>query len=75
MLVGLSTDLTDANSVFTASITMVDGAPVVEWSPKLSAVEEARRSYTVYGRAGWTRAKNDTRPPMRATGSSRSELR
>ena len=52
MLVGLSTDPTDANSVFTASITMVDGAPVVEWSPKLSAAEEARRSYTVYGRAG-----------------------
>ena len=31
---------------------MVDGAPVVEWSPKLSAAEEARRRYTIYGRAG-----------------------
>ena len=46
------TDPTDTNSVFTATITMVDGAPVVEWSPKLSAAEEARRRYTIYGKAG-----------------------
>jgi len=45
-------DLTDTNSVFTATITIVDGAPVVEWSPKLSAAEESRRRYTIYGRAG-----------------------
>ena len=37
--------------VFTATITMVDGAPVVEWSPKLSVAEEAKRIYTVYGKA------------------------
>ena len=43
MLVGLSTDPTDTNSVFTATITMVNGAPVVEWSPKLSAAEEAQQ--------------------------------
>ena len=30
---------------------MVDGVPVVEWSPKLSAAEEAKRTYTVYGKA------------------------
>ena len=30
---------------------MVDGAPVVEWSPKLSAAEEAQRTYTIYGKA------------------------
>ena len=36
-LVGLSTDPTDTNSVFTATIAMVDGAPVVKWSPKMSA--------------------------------------
>lgn len=46
------TDPTDTNSVFTATITMVDGAPVVEWSPKLSAAEEAQRTYTIYGKAG-----------------------
>ena len=51
MLVGLSADPTDTNSVFTAAITMVDGAPVVEWSPKLSAAEEAQRTYTIYGKA------------------------
>ena len=46
------TDPTDTNSVFTATITMVDGAPVVEWSPKLSAAEETRRRYTIYGKVG-----------------------
>ena len=38
--------------MFTATITMLDGAPVVEWSPKPSAVEESRRRYTIYGKAG-----------------------
>ena len=37
--------------MFTATITMVDGAPVVDWSPKLSAAEEAKRTYTIYGMA------------------------
>lgn len=45
------TDPTDTNSLFTATIKMIDGAPVVEWSPKLSAAEEAKRKYTVYGKA------------------------
>ena len=42
----------DTNSVFSATITMVDGAPDGEWSPKLSAAEESRRRYTIYGKAG-----------------------
>lgn len=41
----------DTNLVFSATIKMVDSAPVVEWSPKLSAAEEAKRKYTIYGRA------------------------
>jgi hypothetical protein len=45
------TDPTDTNSLFTATIKMVDGAPSVEWSPKLSAAEETKRKYTVYGKA------------------------
>ena len=39
--------MTDTNSVSAATIMMVDGAPVVEWSPKLSAEEAARRRYTI----------------------------
>ena len=31
---------------------MMASVPVVEWSPKLGAAEEARRRYTIYGRAG-----------------------
>lgn len=31
---------------------MVDGAPGVEWSPKLGAAEESPRRYTIYGKAG-----------------------
>ena len=46
------TDPTDTNSVFTAMITIVDGELVVEWSPKLSAAEESRRRYTIYGKVG-----------------------
>ena len=44
----------DTNSVFSATITMVDGAPDGEWSPKLSAAEESRRRYTIYGKANLT---------------------
>lgn len=42
------------NSVFTVEIDMVDGLPVVTSSPKLSAGEEARRSYTIYGKTNLT---------------------
>ncbi len=33
---------------------MVDGLPVVTWEPKLSAGEESRRSYTIYGKTNLT---------------------
>jgi len=48
------TDPLDTNSVFTAKIDMVDGSPVVTWEPKLSEGEEARRSYTIYGKTNLT---------------------
>lgn len=51
---GSRSALTDANSVFTAKIDMVDGLPVVTWGPKLSAGEEARRNYTIYGKTNLT---------------------
>ena len=38
--------------MFTATITMVGGEPVVEWSPKLGEAGESRRRYTIYGRVG-----------------------
>lgn len=44
------TDPTDPKSQFTAKIEMVDGKPVVVWSPKLSDAEAAKRVYTTYGR-------------------------
>ena len=44
------TDPTDPKSQFTAKIEMVDGEPVVVWSPKLSEAEAAKRIYTTYGR-------------------------
>ena len=50
----MSRESTDTNSVFTATITMVDGAPVVEWSPKLGAAVESRRRYAIYGKTNLT---------------------
>ena len=50
----MSRESTDTNSVFPATITVVNGAPVVEWSPKLNAAEEARRIYTIYGKTNLT---------------------
>ena len=44
------TDPTDPKSQFTAKIEMVDGEPVVVWSPKLSDAEAAKRIYTTYGK-------------------------
>ena len=44
------TDPTDVNDLFRAEIRIVNGAPVVSWSPVLSAAEAARRTYTIYGR-------------------------
>ena len=45
------TDPTDTNSVFTAKIEMVDGAPVITWSPELSPEQSDLRTYTIYGKA------------------------
>ena len=44
------TDPTDVNDLFRAEIRIVNGAPVVSWSPVLSASEAAKRTYTIYGR-------------------------
>ena len=44
------TDPTDVNDLFRAEIRIVNDAPVVSWSPVLSATEAARRTYTIYGR-------------------------
>ena len=44
------TDPTNPKSQFTAKIEMVDGEPVVIWSPKLSEAEAAKRVYTTYGK-------------------------
>ena len=54
---------TNATDVFRAVISMENGAPVVGWEPKLSAAEEAKRTYTIYGRqalgtGGWTTPTN-----------------
>ena len=48
------TDPTDTNSVFTAKIDMVDGMPVITWSPELSPEETALRTYTIYGKTNLT---------------------
>ena len=44
------TDPTDLADAFRATISMVDGEPVVSWEPVLSSEEAARRTYTVFGR-------------------------
>ena len=44
------TDPTDVNDLFRAEISIGDNAPVVSWSPTLSATEAAKRTYTIYGR-------------------------
>jgi len=51
------TDPTDPNSKFTASVTIVDGKPVISWSPELSTEEAAKRTYTTWGKAKLTDAK------------------
>lgn len=53
------TDPTDVNDLFRAEIRIVDGSPVVSWSPVLPPAEAARRTYTIYGRqsllsGGWS---------------------
>ena len=48
------TDPTDTNSVFTAKIDVVDGVPVVTWSPELPPEQTALRTYTIYGKTNLT---------------------
>lgn len=36
--------------VFRTVISIKDGVPVIDWEPKLSAAEEAKRTYTIFGR-------------------------
>jgi len=44
------TDPTDEDDVFTASVTMVDGQPVISYSPELNDAEKALRSYKIWGK-------------------------
>lgn len=43
------TNPTNTESVFKATVSIVDGKPVVDWDPKLTPEEAAKRTYTVYG--------------------------
>lgn len=45
------TDPTDPNDKFTATMTMVDGKPVISWTPELDSERAAMRKYTTYGKA------------------------
>ncbi len=45
------TDPTREEDVFRASIIMVDGEPVIGYTPILTGSEKARRKYTIYGKA------------------------
>ena len=47
------TDPTNAASVFTAGIEIVDGVPQVIWSPNLNT-NGVVRSYTIWGKAHLT---------------------
>ena len=54
---------TNATDKFRTVILWQDGAPLIDWEPRLSAEEEAKRTYTVYGRerldiGGWTTPTN-----------------
>lgn len=44
------TDPTDEDSKFVASIEMIEGRPVVSYSPVLSEAEKAKRIYTLLGK-------------------------
>lgn len=44
------TDPTDKDDVFRASVTIVDGKPVVSYTPELTEAEKAKRVYTTYGK-------------------------
>lgn len=53
------TDPTNPNDKFTASVTIVDGKPVISYTPELDSERAALRKYTTYGKvklsdAEWT---------------------
>ena len=45
---------TNVTQVFRAVISWKDGAPEISWEPKLTPEEEAKRTYTIYGRESLT---------------------
>lgn len=58
------TDPTDETDVFKASITMVDGKPLVSFTPELKPEQAALRKYTKYGKvrlqdAEWSEITDD----------------
>lgn len=44
------TDPTDPTDLFTATIDLVDGKPVISVRPELTAAEKAKRKYTIWGK-------------------------
>ena len=46
----------NTNSAFTEASEVIDGMSIITWEPKLSAGEEARRTYTIYGKTNLTEA-------------------
>lgn len=61
------TDPTDPNDKFTASMTMVDGKPVISWTPELDAARAAMRKYTTYGKVKLTDSEWTVVPEGRAS--------
>ena len=45
---------TNATDIFRAVISMDGGKPLISWEPRLNAEEEAKRTYTIYGRESLT---------------------
>ena len=50
------TDPTDESDVFRASITYVDGKPLISWTPELTGSAAELRKYTIYGKEKLTDA-------------------
>ena len=47
----------NASELLRTIISFADGAPVIGWEPRLSAAEEAKRTYTVEGKEKLTDAE------------------
>jgi len=59
------TDPTDKDDVFKASVTIVEGVPVISYTPTLSDAEAAKRKYTTWGKVKlqdekWVEVKSGT---------------